>query len=98
MGQGCLKTLNPEGHHKPALSVFGDGRRTPRSQRLSSGRQAEYPGIAKVAVSYKDKMATVNYDDAKADMNQLSAITKAGYLSAPRADPMLRCRARRFRR
>jgi periplasmic mercuric ion binding protein len=44
------------------------------------------PGVAKVAVSYKDKTATVNYDDAKADVNQLtSATTKAGYPSAPRS-------------
>lgn len=44
------------------------------------------PGVAKVAVSYKDKTATVNYDDAKADVNQLtSATTKAGYPSGPRS-------------
>jgi mercuric ion binding protein len=41
------------------------------------------PGVANVAVSYKDKTATVTYDDAKADVNQLtSATTKAGYPSA----------------
>ena len=41
------------------------------------------PGVAKVAVSYKDKTATVIYDDAKADVNQLiTATTKAGYPSA----------------
>ena len=43
-------------------------------------------GVAKVAVSYKDKTATVIYDDAKADVNQLtSATTKAGYPSAPKS-------------
>ena len=43
------------------------------------------PGVAKVAVSYKDKTATVIYDDANADVNQLtSATTKAGYPSAPK--------------
>jgi len=43
------------------------------------------PGVAKVAVSYKDKTATVVYDDAKADVDQLtSATTKAGYPSAPK--------------
>ena len=43
-------------------------------------------GVAKVAVSYKDKTATVSYDDAKADVNQLtSATTKAGYPSAPKS-------------
>jgi periplasmic mercuric ion binding protein len=42
------------------------------------------PGVASVAVSYKDKTATITYDDAKADVNQLtSATTKAGYPSAP---------------
>ena len=44
------------------------------------------PGVAKVAVSFKDKTATVNYDDAKADVNQLtSATTNAGYPSAPKS-------------
>jgi mercuric ion binding protein len=42
-------------------------------------------GVTKVAVSFKDKTATVNYDDAKADVNQLtSATTKAGYPSSPK--------------
>ena len=40
----------------------------------------------RVAVSYKDKTATIVYDDAKADVNQLtSATTKAGYPSAPKS-------------
>jgi len=44
------------------------------------------PGVARVAVSYKDKTATVIYDDAKANVNQLtSATTKAGYPSAPKS-------------
>ena len=44
------------------------------------------PGVAKVAVSFKDKTAMVIYDDAKASVNQLtSATTKAGYPSAPRS-------------
>jgi periplasmic mercuric ion binding protein len=44
------------------------------------------PGVASVAVSYKDKTATITYDDAKADVNQLtSATTKAGYPSAPKS-------------
>jgi periplasmic mercuric ion binding protein len=43
-------------------------------------------GVAKVAVSFKDMTATVLYDDAKADVNQLtSATTKAGYPSAPKS-------------
>jgi mercuric ion binding protein len=41
------------------------------------------PGVAKVAVSYKDRTVTITYDDAKADLDQLtSATTKAGYPSA----------------
>jgi mercuric ion binding protein len=41
------------------------------------------PGVARVAVSYKDRTAIITYDDAKADLNQLtSATTKAGYPSA----------------
>jgi mercuric ion binding protein len=44
------------------------------------------PGVARVAVSCKEKTATVIYDDAKVDVNQLtSATTKAGYPSAPRS-------------
>jgi len=43
------------------------------------------PGVTKVAVSYKDGTATVIYDDATADVNQLtSATTKAGYPSTPK--------------
>ena len=43
-------------------------------------------GVARVAVSFKNKTATIVYDDAKADVNQLtSATTKAGYPSAPRS-------------
>jgi hypothetical protein len=35
---------------------------------------------------YKDKTATVIYDDGKADVSQLtSATTKAGYPSAPKS-------------
>ena len=44
------------------------------------------PGVASVVVSYKDKTATITYDDAKADVNQLvSATTKGGYPSAPKS-------------
>ena len=51
---------------------------------IVKGSLEAVPGVAKVAVSYKDKTATVIYDDAKADVNQLtSATTKAGYPSAP---------------
>jgi periplasmic mercuric ion binding protein len=44
------------------------------------------PGVARVAVSYKDRTATVTYDDAKADISQLtSATTNAGYPSTPKS-------------
>jgi mercuric ion binding protein len=44
------------------------------------------PGVTKVAVSYKDRSATITYDDAEADVDQLtSATTKAGYPSAPKS-------------
>jgi len=44
------------------------------------------PGVAKVAVSYKDKSAIVTYDDSKGNVNELTAATtKAGYPSAPRS-------------
>jgi periplasmic mercuric ion binding protein len=53
---------------------------------IVKGSLQAVPGVAKVAVSFKDKTATVVYDDAKADVNQLtSATTKAGYPSAPKS-------------
>jgi periplasmic mercuric ion binding protein len=43
------------------------------------------PGVAKVAVSFKDKTATVTYGDARTDVRALSAATtNAGYPSAPK--------------
>jgi periplasmic mercuric ion binding protein len=53
---------------------------------IVKGSLEAVPGVAKVAVSFKDKTATVIYDDAKADVNQLTlATTKAGYPSAPKS-------------
>jgi mercuric ion binding protein len=53
---------------------------------IVKGSLEAVPGVAKVAVSFKDKTATVIYDDAKADVNQLtSATTRAGYPSAPKS-------------
>ena len=44
------------------------------------------PGVANVVVSYKNRTATITYDDAKADVNQLkSATTQAGYPSEPKS-------------
>jgi mercuric ion binding protein len=44
------------------------------------------PGVAKVAVSFKDKTATVTYDDSRADFRALTAATtNAGYPSAPKS-------------
>ncbi len=44
------------------------------------------PGVARVSVSFQDKTATVIYDDAKADVNQLTSATiNAGYPSAPKS-------------
>ncbi|MBA2397220.1 MAG: cation transporter [Bradyrhizobium sp.] len=52
---------------------------------IVKGSLEAVPGVARVAVSFKDKTATIVYDDAKADLNQLTtATTKAGYPSAPR--------------
>ncbi|MEK9280859.1 MULTISPECIES: mercury resistance system periplasmic binding protein MerP [unclassified Bradyrhizobium] len=43
------------------------------------------PGVAKVAVSYKDKTAIVTFDDEKTGVNALTAATtNAGYPSAPK--------------
>jgi len=46
------------------------------------------PGVARVAVSYKDRTATITYDDAKADVTTDLGHTKAGYPSAPE---LIRC-------
>ena len=43
------------------------------------------PGVARVAVSYKDKTAIVTYDDSKVGLNALTAATaNAGYPSKPK--------------
>jgi mercuric ion binding protein len=43
------------------------------------------PGVAKVAVSYKDKTAIVTFDDDKTDVSALTtATTNAGYPSVPK--------------
>jgi mercuric ion binding protein len=53
---------------------------------IVKGSLEAVPGVAKVAVSYKEKTATVTYDDAKANVNELiSATTKAGYPSTPKS-------------
>ncbi|MGH6710425.1 MAG: mercury resistance system periplasmic binding protein MerP [Bradyrhizobium sp.] len=53
---------------------------------IVKGSLEAVPGVSKVAVSFKAKTATVIYDDAKANVNQLtSATTKAGYPSAPKS-------------
>jgi mercuric ion binding protein len=44
------------------------------------------PGVARAAVSFKDKTATVVYDDGRADVKSLTdATTNAGYPSAPKS-------------
>jgi mercuric ion binding protein len=44
------------------------------------------PGVAKATVSFKDKTATVTYDDGKADVKGLTdATTNAGFPSAPKS-------------
>jgi mercuric ion binding protein len=56
------------------------------SPSIVKGSLEAVPGVAKVAVFFKDKTATVIYDDARADVNELtSATTKAGYPSAPKS-------------
>lgn len=52
---------------------------------IVKGSLQAVPGVAKVAVSFKNKTATVTYDDTQADIDKLTtATTKAGYPSAPR--------------
>ena len=53
---------------------------------IVKGSLEAVPGVAKVAVSYKDRTATVIYDDAQTNVSQLtSATTRAGYPSAPKS-------------
>jgi periplasmic mercuric ion binding protein len=53
---------------------------------IVKGSLQAVPGVSRVVVSFKDKTATVIYDDAKADVNQLtSATTDAGYPSVPKS-------------
>jgi mercuric ion binding protein len=43
------------------------------------------PGVARVAVSYRERTAVVTYDDNKVGLNALTtATTNAGYPSTPR--------------
>src|SRR5262249_19462282 len=43
------------------------------------------PGVDKAEVSFRDKTAIVTFDDAKTDINALTAATtNAGYPSAPK--------------
>ena len=43
------------------------------------------PGVKEVSVSYQDKTAVVTFDDAKANVKDLTAATtNAGYPSAPK--------------
>ncbi len=44
------------------------------------------PGVKQVIVSFKDKTAVVIYDDAKTDLQALTAATtNAGYPSSPKS-------------
>ena len=44
------------------------------------------PGVAKVTVSFRDKTATVTFDDSRADLKALTTTTtNAGYPSAPQS-------------
>jgi periplasmic mercuric ion binding protein len=44
------------------------------------------PGVANAIVSFKDKTATVTYDDDKVDVKRLTdATTNAGYPSTPKS-------------
>ncbi len=53
---------------------------------IVKGSLEAIPGVAKVSISYKDKTATVVFDDARTDVNQLTAATtNAGYPSIPKS-------------
>ena len=88
--EAVIRSL-PRWHVEKADAVAGEihlTRRTPVFRFVDDIRLRleAVPGVAKVAVSYKDKTATIVYDDAKADVNQLtSATTQAGYPSAPKS-------------
>ena len=53
---------------------------------IVKGSLAAVPGVSQVLISFKDKTATVTYDDAKAAIPLLvRATTDAGYPSAPKS-------------
>lgn len=53
---------------------------------IVKGSLAAVPGVSAVVVSFADKIATVTYDDAKAEIPALvRATTNAGYPSAPKS-------------
>ena len=53
---------------------------------IVKGSLAAVPGVSEVLISFKDKTATVTYDDAKAAIPLLvRATTDAGYPSAPKS-------------
>ena len=53
---------------------------------IVKGSLAAVPGVSQVLISFKDKTATVTYDDAKAAIPLLvRAIADAGYPSAPKS-------------
>jgi periplasmic mercuric ion binding protein len=53
---------------------------------IVKGSLAAVPGVNQALISFKDKTATVTYDDAKAAIPLLvRATTDAGYPSAPKS-------------
>jgi mercuric ion binding protein len=53
---------------------------------IVKGSLAAVPGVSQVLISFKDKTATVTYDDAKTAVPTLvRATTDAGYPSAPKS-------------
>ena len=53
---------------------------------IVKGSLAAVPGVSEVLISFKDKTATVTYDDTKTAVpTLLRATTDAGYPSAPKS-------------
>jgi mercuric ion binding protein len=74
------------GHRRQTITLAVNNMDCAACPSIVKGSLEAVPGVAKVAVSFKDKTATISYDDSKADVDQLtSATAKAGYPSAPKS-------------
>jgi mercuric transport protein len=69
-----------------SMDLYFQGLACSACPHIVKGSLAAVPGVSEVLISFKDKTATVTYDDAKAAIPLLArATTEAGYPSAPKS-------------